>query len=259
MTYEALAKELAQKAGDIIRKNFQLGMKKEWKADNSPVTATDIEVNKLVIEEVKKHFPGHDIKGEEESSLENNSEYLWVCDPVDGTYPFSHGLPNFAFSLALVKDGEPILGIANDPILNRVYFAEKGKGAFLNDEKIHVSDLDNLNGGIIDAVNFKAAKYQMWDIYNTLANKGSRLFKLGSIVYAGVLVACGEFTATIFTHVGCHDIAALKIIVEEAGGKVTDLFGKEQRYDREIKGAIISNGKVHDELVTLVGESLGIN
>ena len=111
MTYEEFAKQLAQKAGEIMKNNFSHGMKKELKRDKSPVTTTDIAINKLVISEVKKYFPDHDVKGEEESSFENNSEYVWVCDPVDGTYPFSHGLPVFTFSLALVKNGKPVLGV----------------------------------------------------------------------------------------------------------------------------------------------------
>lgn len=248
MTYEELAKELAQKAGDIIRKNFKLGMKKEWKADNSPVTATDIEVNKLVIDEVKKYFPDHDVKGEEESSLENNSEYLWVCDPVDGTMPFSHGIPLFTFSLALVHKGQSILGVIYDPTMDRVFFATKGKGATLNEVEINVSGNDH---GYIDIETSRLP-----EVIKTLNAKKWDIFKYGSCTYSGILVACGEFVATVYRGVHCHDIATLKIIVEEAGGKVTDLFGNEQRYDREIKGAIVSNGKVHDELVGLIAESL---
>src|SRR3989338_6753886 len=103
-SYKTFAINLAQKAGKIIRENFKANVKKEWKADGTPVTAIDLAVNKLVIESVQKEYPTHSILAEEESAMQEGSEYVWVCDPIDGTYPFSHGIPNFAFSLALVKD-----------------------------------------------------------------------------------------------------------------------------------------------------------
>lgn len=95
MTYKNFSITLAKKAGKIIRDNFSAGMAKDWKDDGSPVTKTDTKVNKLVIDSVKKYFPAHDVLGEEESYRPNNSKFLWVCDPVDGTMPFS-----MAFQLA---------------------------------------------------------------------------------------------------------------------------------------------------------------
>ena len=256
MEYKEFAINIAKEAGDIMHKNFQLGMKKEWKADNSPVTETDIAINKLVINKVKEYFPDHDVKGEEESDLGNNSEYLWVCDPVDGTIPFSHGFPIFTFSLALVKNGRSILGVVYDPIMQNLYWAEKGKGAFLNNKPIHISNHSTINQSCIALENFKRAKYSLWGIERELDKQGGQVIKLCSIIYPSSRVASGEISAAIFPHTTAHDIAAIKIIVEEAGGKVTDLFGDEQRYDQDINGAIISNGKIHDLLVKEVAKAL---
>ena len=221
--------------------NFGLGMKKEWKADSSPVTKTDIAVNQLVIDQVAKFFPAHNVLGEEQSSLKNKSEYLWVCDPVDGTVPFSHGIPTFVFSLALVKDGEPILGLVYDPFMDRIFFAEKNKGAFLNGKKIKVNKLD-MSRGVIGWDN--AGMSEMRKKFPNIA-----CICLWCICYEGALVASGELQATYYGHIYAHDIAALKVIVEEAGGKVTDKQGKEQRYDQKINGALISNGLVHKQLL----------
>lgn len=257
MEYKDFAIDLAKRAGEIMRQNFKLGMSVEYKSDKSIVTEADIAINKMVIDKVKEEFPGHDILGEEESDIQANSEYLWVCDPIDGTSPFSHGVPTCAFSLALVKNGESIVGVCYDPFLDRMVFAEKNKGATLNNIDISVSNTQKpQENGLIDICSFIRARYQLWPLYETFAKLGVRTSKLGSIVYPGMLVACGEATAAIFPHTGCHDIAALKIIVEEAGGKVTDLFGNEQRYDQAIKGAIVSNGKIHDLLVKEVGKVL---
>src|SRR3989338_9591130 len=114
---------LAREAGEIMRQNFALGMKKEWKEDDSPITVTDIRINSLVLEAIQKKYPAHSFVGEEGSRI-IESEYVWVCGPVDGTVPFSHGYPIFMFSLALVKNGMPIAGVLYDPILKRMFYAE---------------------------------------------------------------------------------------------------------------------------------------
>lgn len=255
MKYKDFAIGIAKEAGKIIRDNFKLGMERDWKPDNSPVTKADLDINRLVIESVKKEFPDHGVRGEEES-YRANSEYLWVCDPIDGTIPFAHGIPICTFSLALVKNGKPIVGVIHDPFLERLFSAEEGKGTFLNEEQIYVSKQKDLANNALNLENFENAKYQLWELEKKLSFKNSKVLKLCSTAYACALVACGEFIASIFPHTGGHDIAAAKIIVEEAGGKVTDLFGQEQRYDQNIKGAIVSNGIVHKELVELTREFL---
>jgi len=252
MEYKEFGIDFARRAGEIIKRNFGLGMQRQWKSDNTPVTETDLLINRMLIEEVQKYFPDHDIKGEEEKSLVNNSNYIWVCDPVDGTIPFSHGIPLCTFSLALVEDGTPIVGIVYDPFMDRLFFAEKGGGAFLNGQKIAVSDQATLRSSVINSEPFHTAKYDITAILALLEERGAHATRFASFVYPGVLVAAGEFLADIFPHVTAHDVAALKVIVEEAGGKVTDLFGQEQRYDADIEGAIVSNGLIHDELVLLI-------
>ncbi|KKQ81505.1 MAG: Inositol-phosphate phosphatase [Parcubacteria group bacterium GW2011_GWF2_38_76] len=246
MEYKEFAINMAKEAGDVIRKNFRLGMKKEWKEDKSPVTETDIAVNRLVIESIKEYFPDHNVKGEEASHLVNISKYLWVCDPIDGTMPFSHGVPIFTFSLALVKDGVSILGVIYDPIMDRLFVAEKDKGATLNGEQIHV------NSKSTGYVNIETLRFP--SLVESLRNQDFQQFKFGCATYGGIMVACGEFVGTIYREKHAHDIAALKVIVEEAGGKVTDIRGNEQRYDQDINGAIISNGIAHDLLVKEVSK-----
>ncbi len=241
MTHKDFAIDLAKKAGGIIAKNFFVGMKKSWKKDHSPVTATDIAINKMVIEKIKKKFPTHSIIGEESSHLIAGSEYAWVCDPVDGTVPFSHGIPTCVFSLALVRNGKPILGVVYDVMLDRLFFAQRGKGAFLNGKRIKVN-----SSGLKNSVAFWPTRTG-----SRLKSKYPKVFILClySICYEGVMVANGGAIATFYDSHYPHDIAALKIIVEEAGGKVTDKNGKEQRYDRNINGALVSNGLVHKELL----------
>jgi len=246
--HQTFAIEIAKTAGNIIRENFSLGMKKEWKADQSPVTATDLAINRLIIEEIMNRFPGHGIIGEEES-LHSNQEYLWICDPVDGTIPFSHGRPTFVFSLALTHHGKSILGVIYDPILDRLVYAEKGKGAQMNGKPIHVSEQAVLDHTCCMDLDFFDERIHQMLV--KLVEKDCMVSSLHTSTYTSMLVALGEHVAQIYPHDKCWDGAAVKIVVEEAGGTVTDLNGEDQRYDRPINGYIASNGHLHQELLAL--------
>ena len=146
MTYLEIAKDIALKAGGIMKQYFSFETHKELKQDHTPVTLADTTINSLVIQELKKHFPNHGVLGEEESNYDENNEYIWVCDPIDGTIPFSIGMPTNVFSLALTHNGEVILGVIYDPYLDRMVWAEKGKGTFCNGKQIFVSKAENLHG-----------------------------------------------------------------------------------------------------------------
>ncbi len=253
--YKKFALDLAEKAGEVIKEKFTLGIKKEWKSDDTPVTEADLFINKMVINAVGKEFPDHGVIAEEESNLKE-SEYLWVCDPLDGTIPFSHGIPICTFSLALVKNGQSILGVVSDPFMKRMFFAEKGKGAFLNDKQIFTPQSKDLKKGIIAVDMYRLGKFSLLDIQKSIYEDGGKVVNFCSVVYEGMLVALGGLIGTIFPGSNPHDCAATKIIVEEAGGKVTDLFGEESDYSRKIKGAIISNGEIHNYLLEKVKANL---
>lgn len=249
--YKKFAVRIAKESGNIMKKYFSVGMERMEKEDTSPVTKADLEINSLLIKEVSKLFPTHSVLGEEENNIIEDSEYVWVCDPVDGTIPFSLGLPISTFSLALVKNGEVVLGIVYDPFCDRLYYAEKNKGSYLNNKKINVSNYSTLDKARIEYEMWNRSKYDLQPLINELKKYNVMFVHFASYVNPSVLVAAGEFTATIFPHTTVHDVAAIKIIVEEAGGKVTDIFGNEQRYDQPINGALVSNGVLHDQLVTL--------
>jgi len=247
--YKTFATALAYQAGEVMRKNFVLGMKKTWKENNTPLTISDTTINRFVIEAVNKQFPSHGILGEEESDLKKG-EYIWVCDPLDGTIPFSHGLPLSTFSLALTQNGVPILGVIYDPYMERLFVAEKGKGAYLNGEKITVSKAAELNSKMVTVEG--SHKPSFLAIKMDLATQGAKVATLMAFIYSGMLVAAGELAAAIFAHKSPWDVAAVKIIVEEAGGTCTDLDGNDQRYDQETNGFVASNGILHEQLITLL-------
>lgn len=254
MEYKDFALDMARQAGSIILENFKLGMATEWKDNATPVTQTDLDINDLILNKVNATFPEHNILSEEESDLNSNSEYLWVCDPVDGTSAFASGFPTFVFALTLLKDGEPILAVVNDPIMKRTYFAEKGKGAYLNDRRIHVSEDTSLKNTLVGTNDWERADYHFYELNKKFGEKDAQIVNLLSNIYMSMYVATGNFSAVVFPGDAPYDTSANKIIVEEAGGKVTDLFGDNPRYDQPIKGQLITNGLVHNELLELINE-----
>lgn len=239
---------MALKAGEIMKQNFTTGMRKEWKKDNSPLTATDLAINELIINEAHKNFPSHGVLAEEGSNF-NGEEHVWVCDPVDGTIPFSHGYPTFTFSLALARQGRPILGLIYDPMLNRMIIAESGKGAYLNNKPIKVSESSSLSRSLV-AIEHNQLQFNK--MRQDLVEAGCIIISLASITYSSLLVAIGEFAAVIWYGKSPWDGAAVQIIIEEAGGICTDINGNGQKYDREINGIVASNKNLHSRLMGMI-------
>lgn len=254
--YLEFAKEIADYAGKIMLKYFKEDNGANYKEDNTIVTVADKEIISYLVKRVKEKYPEHAVDGEEEGFGE--SKYKWVCDPIDGTAMYARHVPVAVFSLALVIDGESVVGVVYDVFTNNLYTAIKGKGAFKNGMQIHVSDiqLDDMRS----VSNFDVWPEAEYNIFDSLKKLGEKTYfvGIGSAIRACMCVASGDFNLEVFPgtkHKNC-DIAAAKVIVEEAGGKVTDLFGNEQRYDKDIKGAIISNNVVHDEVVKVINENI---
>lgn len=245
---------LSEKASKIMLKYYSPsgGISATFKDasndDVSPVTKADIEINDMVIKEVKIHYPEYEILGEEASTNNGSEKKLFVIDPVDGTYMFTIGCPLFVFSAAVVINGESVSGVICNPLAKRTLIAEKGKGAYLAEEnkKISVSKKSVLKEAFINLA-WKDVR-----MAEKIIEAGASPMQVYSIIEASSLVATSGFDGAIFRFDSEVDIAAVKIIVEEAGGQVTDIDGNEQKYDTKINGAIVSNGLLHHELAALV-------
>ena len=250
--YLEFAKDIAYQAGKIMLRYFNQDSGVSYKGDKTIVTLADTEINSYLIEKVKEKYPDHAVDGEEEQSGKSN--FVWVCDPIDGTAMYARHVPVAVFSLALVIDGVSKVGVVYDPFTDNLYTAIKEKGAYKNNEKISVNDynLDDIRT-VCHCDMWSKDRYNVCKLFEQLRKK-TRFNDIGSITRASSLVATGDYSLAIFIgtkHKHC-DVAAVKVIVEEAGGKVTDLFGNEQRYDKSIKGAVISNGVVHDEVLKVI-------
>ncbi|MCA9342459.1 inositol monophosphatase [Candidatus Saccharibacteria bacterium] len=250
--YLKFSKGLAYEAGEVMKKYFKDELQVELKEDDTIVTVADKEINQLVINRIKSKYPDHAVCGEEQSHA-IDSQYVWVCDPIDGTNPFAMELPISVFSLAIVVDGVPKAGVIYSPFVDKLYYAQEGRGAFVNNNKLSVNSVGFGKKARMNFDWWPEAEFDFLENLRDLALKENvYMLSPGSTTHAAALVASGEFVASVFpgTTGKNVDIAAAKIIVEEAGGKVTDFYGNEQRYDEDkINGAIVSNGIVHKKLV----------
>lgn len=248
--------QMARKAGEIMHHYADQDHQTERKHDKSPVTVADKEINSLLIAEVKRLFPEHGVLGEEEI-YESGRKQLWVCDPIDSTASFILHAPLSMFSLAYVDDGEVLVAATYNPWTDELFVATRGDGATKNGEPVRVSDRAWGENAIIVSVSdpghnnypTDSPEAAMW-----IRSQGNHLSHVGGGVFKCMMVAQGHADGFIFPFDGAHDIAAAKLIVEEAGGLVTDLDGNEQRYDKPLNGAIISNGRVAEQLKKIAAD-----
>lgn len=250
MSYEKeliFGKQLALEAGKIMRQYFlskHIGT--EWKQDNTPVTIADKLINRLVIDKVKKAFPTHGVLGEE-GSFKPERSTLWIVDPIDGTMPYSVGIPVSTFSLALVdrSDGQPVVAVVYDPQLDHLYTAVRRNGAFLNDDRLATSSATFFQNGYVSVIGGTGNKVFMPGVcIDMLRAESVKCFSFSSSVYTASKVAEGSFIGGIFGYGSPWDSAAVALLVEEAGGKVTDLTGKRRRFDEWGNGCVFACNEI---------------
>lgn len=245
-----LAKEIAQKAGVIMRQYFRTENGREEKADGSPVTLADKAINRMVIKEIQKHFSDIVI-GEEESTGEYGMGRRWICDPIDGTKAYVWGVPTAMFSLGFVVDGVPMLGVAYDPFLNHLYEAVRGGGSFCDGKSIHVST-SPLSGGYVALTSSPRKIIALTSSVTYLHEHGAKTATFSGAVYKMCLVAQGSLVGYFEAGVNAHDTAAGHVIVEEAGGRASAYDGTPLLYSHPFKAAVFSNGIVHSELLASI-------
>jgi fructose-1,6-bisphosphatase/inositol monophosphatase family enzyme len=252
---------------DVLSEHHQ-GILALSKSDGSPVTEIDLAINSLVVRTIEKEYPDYRIIGEEESGGREDSEIAVVVDPIDGTAPLTWGVPTSMISIALTEAGVSKAAVLYDPFMKRMYTALKGSGAFSFNysqpfsgtmppaKSIHTS-FRSLKGSTVNMCGYNAfINHYPYAIDRSLKNEGqgARMVDTGSFCRNALLVALGHWTASIGGFDTCHDGAAVALIVPEAGGKVTDLEGNDQRYDRPMNGIVATNGTVHDEVLAIIAE-----
>ena len=240
---------MAREAGSLLMDYFRQRVKIEYKGDVDLVTVADRKSEALILERIRGRFPTHDVMGEEGTRIETGGEYKWYVDPLDGTTNFAHGYPVFCVSLAVECRGQRVAGVIYDPTRDEMFAAELGSGARLNDKAIHVSTTSKL-GECLVATGFPSHKrHKNPNIYFyhqiTLRTHGVR--RAGSAALDLCNVASGRFDGFWEFNLNPWDTAAGVLIVEEAGGKVTDFSGGA--FQIASSETVASNGMVHDALL----------
>ncbi len=241
--------EIAREAGALVAQHFARHVPYELKGESDLVTAADRASERLVVERLRTHYSTHAIVAEEGGGVEGTSEYRWYVDPLDGTTNFAHSYPHYNVTLGLERAGEMIAGVIYDPSRDEMFAAERGGGAFLNNHRIHASAVQRVADSLL-STGFPSRKrhenvnvhfyYQM-----ALASHGIR--RAGSAALDAAWVACGRLEAYWEFGLNPWDMAAGVIIVQEAGGRVSDMRGGPVK----IGGVhvLMDNGLIHAEML----------
>ncbi len=241
--------EIAREAGALLIDYFRRRIGFEYKGDVDLVTEADRASEKLITQRIRSQWPDHDLIGEEGARRESNSDYRWYVDPLDGTTNFAHGFPVFCVSLGLEHRGELVAGVVYDPTRDELFAAEKGSGAWLNQERMHVSQTKELSESLV-ATGFPSHKrHKNPNIYFyhqiTLRSHGVR--RAGSAALDLCNVAAGRLDGFWEFNLNPWDTAAGVLLVREAGGTVTRFDGSAFTIDS--RETVASNGLIHQELL----------
>ncbi|MBI2573145.1 inositol-phosphate phosphatase [Candidatus Woesearchaeota archaeon] len=242
-----VALDAAKKAEKVVLQYYEHPtLAIETKHDNTPVTIADRESERIIKETIHAAFPDHGFLGEEEGEHNQEAQYTWIIDPIDGTKNFTRGIPIFGILIALMKDEEIILGVSLAPALHECLYAQKGKGAFLNGKKVQVSTIANLtsatlcHGGAKHFLNTGILE----NLNNIIAHT-NRDRAFGDI-YNYHLLAQGKVDIVVEPEFKIWDVAPFVCIIQEAGGKVTDIKGNP--ITRKTTSAIATNAVLQNEV-----------
>jgi myo-inositol-1(or 4)-monophosphatase len=245
--------ELAREAGAVLLSCFGR-VTIEYKGEVDLVTEADRASEKLLVERIRKHWPGHDLIGEEGSRKETGSDFRWYVDPLDGTTNFAHGYPVFCVSLALDYKGSRIAGVVYDPCRDEMFAAEKGGGSQLNGRPIHVSTTARLAESLV-ATGFpshKRHKNPNIHFYHQITLRSHGVRRAGSAALDLCCVACGRFDAFWEFKLNPWDTAAGVLLVAEAGGRITNF--SDQPFSIDSAEVLATNSLVHGEMLKEFGE-----
>jgi myo-inositol-1(or 4)-monophosphatase len=244
--FKKFSKHLAEISGKVIKKYFRTRSSVYQKEDNSPVTIADKKAEEVMREAIMKSFPEHGIIGEEFGEQQSNSNYQWVLDPIDGTKSFICGTVNFGTLIALLKNGEPILGVFNQPILNE-FLVGDNLNAKLNDTAVQMRDCQKLADAVLLTTDFlNVEKYQDIVKFNKLIRKVN-CFRGWGDCYGYYLLATGFADIMIDPIMSIWDTAAIVPIIRGAGGMITDYHGKDPLKGNSI---IAASSIIHSQVLT---------
>ena len=237
------ALEAAEQAAVIARSLYQHNIEVRIKADKSPVTEADVRCETAIREILETRFPSYGFFGEETGSRDTQAENLWLVDPIDGTKAFVREYPMFSTQIALMRRGEIVLGVSSAPVYGELCHAERGQGAYLNGKRLSVSQISSVESAALSSGNLKSlAVGNQWTRYGALVSRLNRIRGYGDFLHYHLL-AGGKIDAVVETDVNILDIAACVAIVNEAGGRFTELGGAP--ISLQSTSVLATNGLMH--------------
>jgi histidinol phosphatase-like enzyme (inositol monophosphatase family) len=246
------ALDAAWQAGRVTLGHFQTGVAVQRKADNTPLTIADQQAEQKLRQLIEQYWPDHNIIGEEYGRTQHNSPYTWVCDPIDGTKSFMCGVPLYANLVALLHDNEPILGVINFPALNEMVYAARDGGCFWNGRPTHVSTTQKLEDAVVLCSDLDTfAQYGRAPKWQKLID-ASYVQRTWGDAYGYALVATGRADVMLDPVMALWDIAPMQVILEEAGGTLTDWRGEATIHHEE---SIATNGHLLAEVLRVMRET----
>ena len=246
----ATALEAARAAADVVRHYYQSNVAVTIKADKTPVTEADVETEKAIRSILAARFPEHGFFGEETGRSAIDAEYLWLVDPIDGTKAFVREYPMFSTQIALMHRGRLVLGVSSAPAYGELAHAEVGAGAWLDDRPIRVSDVATLEQAALSTGNLKSfATGPRWGAFGRLVGRLNRIRGYGDFLHYHLL-ASGKIDAVLESDVNILDVAACAVIVEAAGGRITDLEGGPLTLAST--SVLATNGRLHDAVLEAI-------
>lgn len=250
---------IARQSGRILRQRFRSGVQAWTKGPADIVTAADLEVQNLIVGRIRRRFPGHGILAEEGLDATAKTEWRWIVDPLDGTKNFAHGMPSFCVSIAAERAGKVELGVVLDPINSELFVAVRGCGAWCNGRPIQVSEVSRLDAAFLGT----GLPHRVRRFAGSVGRTFTRFAVLSLGVRdrgAGALdlcyVACGRFDGYWEIDQSPWDIAAGGLMVEEAGGRMSNFHGES--FDIFGGETVASNGKIHDQILRVLAKPGGI-
>lgn len=237
----------SEAAAKISRNYYRGNFTVTTKDDTTPVTQADVECEEAIRDIILGAFPAHGFFGEETGRTQEDAEFLWLVDPIDGTKAFVRQYPMFSTQIALMHQGRLVLGVSNGTMFEELVWAERGCGAWLDGERLVVSDIEDLSRAAVSTGNLKSlARSDNWSKLGGIVAAADRIRGYGDF-YHYHLLAAGKIDAVIESDVNILDIAALSVIVEEAGGVFTDLQGEP--VDLEVRSVLAANRAMHQKLL----------
>jgi len=253
----AIAVEAARQAGEVLQECARVGFRIEHKNVINLVTDADCRAEQCIIDVIQKAVPSHRILAEERGLTQQSpSPYQWIIDPLDGTTNFAHGFPAYCVSIGVEYEGRGLVGVVFDPTRNELYTAQRDKGAFLNDTPISVSSVDQLDRALLVtgfAYDIRETPNNNLDHFTHFALKAQGLRRTGTAALDLCYVANGRFDGFWEVALNPWDMAAGIVILEEAGGKVTNFKGKMHSiYEKEL---VASNGRIHKAMLHVLQQN----